>query len=75
MGQIGRLQQVNRELKRMGREERLCRAKGYFYFWFGDAINWYSASIYVSHASELTLEQWLEEFRIMDENHKAMMGM
>lgn len=58
---------VNKELKRLGHKERLRRGKGYFYFAEGNAASWHSSGVYVHSASELTLEQWVQERKRLSE--------
>jgi hypothetical protein len=52
---------VNRALRAAGRDERLVKGRGYYYFWGGDAASWPSSSVYVSHADVLSVEEWLAE--------------
>jgi hypothetical protein len=35
---------------------------GYFYFGGGGAVNWLTNSVTMQRVSDLTLDQWLEEF-------------
>jgi hypothetical protein len=53
---------VNRELKALGETPRLRAGRGYYYF-DGDAIGWPSSSVYVCYSDDLTVEQWLGEYR------------
>jgi hypothetical protein len=55
-------QMVNDALRTRGRDESLREGEGYFYFGGGDAVNWLSTSVMAKKLSDLTLEQWLEEF-------------
>jgi hypothetical protein len=62
---------VNKELKRMGVEERLYKGEGYFYFIYGDAPDWVGgSSVPVFRASDLTLDQWIEEFNSLKNHEK-----
>ncbi len=54
---------VNKELKRLGFQERLVRGNGYFYFFGGNAHMWNEDSVYVQSADQLTLDQWVEEYK------------
>lgn len=56
---------VNKALKTLGVEERLHNAGSYFYFYGGDSESWYSASVMVSSADCLTVEQWIEEYKTL----------
>jgi hypothetical protein len=53
---------VNDALLKRGRDESLRPGDGYFYFGGGDAVNWLTNSVRVGRVSDLTLDQWLEEF-------------
>jgi hypothetical protein len=57
-----RVAAVNRALKLAGREEKLVRGNGYYYFINGAADGWRSVSVSVCYADSLTLERWLDEF-------------
>jgi hypothetical protein len=52
---------VNKALKAAGYPERLRRGKGYFYFTEGDAMGWYTSSVYVYRLDTYTAEQWVEQ--------------
>jgi hypothetical protein len=53
---------INDALRERGRDESLRPGDGYFYFGGGEAVNWITNSVRVRRLSDLTLEQWLEEF-------------
>ncbi len=53
---------INDALRERGRDESLRPGGGYFYFGGGEAVNWLTNSVRVQRVSDLTLEQWLEEF-------------
>ena len=57
-----RVAEVNHHLKAMGAEEKLYRGRGYYYFAGGEASGWYSTSVYVFNADDLTLDRWLQEY-------------
>jgi hypothetical protein len=46
--------------KHTGADADLVKADGYFYFWFDAEAE--SHSVYVYRLSDLTLEDWLEEY-------------
>lgn len=64
---MNRVAEVNRALAAQGREERLRRGRGYYYFTGGDAPLWPASSVYVAHADALTVEQWLAEYARLKE--------
>ena len=53
---------VNDALRARGRDESLREGDGYFYFGGGEAVNWLSSTVMVKRISDLTLDQWLQEF-------------
>jgi hypothetical protein len=53
---------INDALRERGRDESLRPGDGYFYFGGGEAVNWLTNSVRVERVSDLTLDQWLEEF-------------
>lgn len=62
---------VNDALRERGRQESLREGDGYFYFGGGEAVHWLSSSVMVRKISDLTLEQWMEEFeKLLKANHK-----
>lgn len=63
---------VNDALRARGRDESLREGGGYFYFGGGDAVNWLSSSVMVKKLSDLTLEQWLQEFDRLLANEKKL---
>lgn len=54
---------INKELKKLGYAERLVKGSGYMYFMEGDANGWKQTAVYVTSANDLSLEQWLFEYR------------
>lgn len=52
---------VNKELKRLGFEERLYRGNGYYYFAEGGTPYWESSSVFVPAVTDLTLQEWVDE--------------
>lgn len=62
---------VNKELKRLGIEERLARdsSQCYFYFYGGDSASWTQSGVYgVRKASDLTIEGWIAEYNQLKAN-------
>jgi hypothetical protein len=57
-----RVAEVNAALKAMGREEKLTRGRGYYYFREGNSARWFSTSVYVYRADDLSVAEWLHEF-------------
>ena len=53
----------------------LARGDGYFYFWSGDAADWLERTVRVSTLHALTLEQWLEQFRILKKKNEGLLRM
>lgn len=54
---------VNRRLKAEGHEERLTRGNGYYYFRGGTTGSWMSTSVYVFRSDDLTVDEWMAEYR------------
>jgi hypothetical protein len=52
---------VNDALRARGRDESLRKGDGYFYFG-GEAVNWFSTGVQVRRLSDMTVKQWLQEF-------------
>ena len=57
------LKAINAELARLGATTRLARASGYFYFQFGEAVNWLDRTVQVSKVSDLSLNEWIGEYK------------
>jgi hypothetical protein len=57
------LKTVNDELMRLGHRARLEKASGYFYFFGGEATDWLDRTVQVAKISDLTREEWVEQFR------------
>lgn len=62
------LAKVNQALEQMGIEERLVKGQRYFYFWEGNAATWTSTMVCVERLNELTLNQWLNEYKNLSSN-------
>lgn len=56
------LKTVNEALANLGRNARLFKADGYFYFDFGEAAEWLDKTVSASTLGSRTLEEWLQEF-------------
>jgi hypothetical protein len=54
---------VNKAVAALGSSDELVKADGYFYFWGYDASNWPSSSVMANRVNDLTLEQWVEEYK------------
>jgi hypothetical protein len=55
------LKAINHELAKQGYTARLAKGAGYFYFQFGDAVDWWDRTIGVATLNALTLEHWVSE--------------
>ena len=59
---MNRVAEVNREIRKLyGSEMRLRRGQRYYYITGGPADAAFRQGIYVYRASDLTVEQWLDE--------------
>lgn len=56
------LKTINDQLAAKGHKARLEKGDGYFYFYDGEASDWLDRIVQVPTLSNLTLEQWVEEF-------------
>ena len=54
---------VNKALSAMGAEEMLMQGKNYFYFAGGDAFNWPSTMVCVYKINDLSLDEWLNQYK------------
>lgn len=59
------LLKVNAAIKAAGGNDELIRGDGYFYFAGGDAAQWPSSSVTVSHIGAFTVAEWMEERRVL----------
>jgi hypothetical protein len=57
---MNRVAEVNRELRLRGISEKLTAGKGYYYFRDGDAADWYSSSVPVYRASQVSVQFFLD---------------
>ena len=66
-----KLPQVNKFLQQHGIENvRLERGHGYFTFWGVPIDQWLNRVVVVDRLDALTLEQWLEKYRQLEEQNK-----
>jgi hypothetical protein len=68
------LKTVNDELARLGHVTRLAKAAGYFYFQFGEAADWLDRTVSVPTINSLTVTQWIEEFRRLQQVNQQLTG-
>lgn len=55
------INEVNKALNDNGHAERLYKGNGYFYFWDGEAPNWYTSSVPVFRLGHIpTVDGWLK---------------
>src|SRR5215467_11577521 len=59
------LKSINDELAKRGYTARLVRARGYFYFQFGEATLWLDRTVNLPTLNSLTLPEWITEFEIL----------
>jgi hypothetical protein len=59
------LKAINDELAKRGYTARLARARGYFYFQFGEAAYWLDRTVNLPTLNSLTLPEWITEFELL----------
>ena len=64
---------INDEMARLGHTARLKKGAGYFYFDSGEASDWLDRTVGVRKINDLTLKQWVEEFRRLKQLNEQMM--
>lgn len=64
------LRTVNNALAERGVKERLFKGNGYLYFSGGNAHKWHSSMVCVYKLNHLTLDQWLNEWKMLSGNSK-----
>ena len=69
------LKTINAELAQRGIRALLARGDGYFYFWSGEAADWLERTVRVPNLRDLTIEQWLEQFRILKKKNVGLLRM
>lgn len=67
------LKVINDELARLGRKERLAKASNYFLFTGGEADDWIDRTVGVRKINDLTLKEWIAEFRRLKEVNEQIM--
>jgi len=68
------LKAINDELAKRGYTARLARARGYFYFLFGEAAYWLDRTVNLPTLNSLTLPEWITEFELLrkfNRKHRA----
>lgn len=68
------LKTVNDELARLGRAERLAKGHNYFYFTGGAAEKWVEHSVGVRGLNQLTLKEWIAEFKRLKALNEQIIG-
>ena len=64
---------VNDELAKLGHTARLAKGSGYFYFESGEAEDWIDRTVGVRTINSLTLKQWIEEFRRLQQLNRQIL--
>lgn len=70
----GTYQSVNAALRKIGAAEKLVKGDGYCYFIDGDAHGWPAQSVYVYRMSDLTVAQWIAEYRSLKAAYEQRVG-
>lgn len=68
------LKAVNDELARLGYGARLAKGGGYFYFEFGEAVDWLDRTVTVPTISSHSLEEWIAEFQRLKKLNGQLIG-
>ncbi len=68
------LKAINGELERLGSNALLAKGDGYFYFLGGEAADWLDRTVRVPTLQSLTLEQWIEHFRLLREKNQELLA-
>jgi hypothetical protein len=68
------LKAINGELERLGSQAVLAKGDGYFYFLGGEAADWLDRTVRVPTLQSLTLEQWIEQFRVLREKNQELLA-
>ena len=68
------LKAVNDQFARLGYTARLAKGGGYFYFQFGEAADWLDRTVPVSTIGSRTLEEWIGEFRRLEQLNARILG-
>lgn len=67
------LKVVNGELARLGHKAELAKGSGYFFFRGPEADDWIDRSVAVRTINSLTLKQWIEEYRRLEELNRQIL--
>lgn len=62
---------INAAIRAAGGTEELVRGNGYFYFTAGRACHWPATAVYAAHLGAMTVEQWVAEWRCLQEAGNA----
>ncbi len=68
------LKNINAALKAKGYKDELFKGYGYFYFMGDDAMNWNSGSVMTPHLTSMSVEEWVQEYEEMKNNHLVTKG-
>lgn len=64
------IKRINKELENRGHKGiELVKGEGYFWFTGGETASFRSSSVYVFRLSHLTLDEWVQEYENMLEEH------
>ena len=66
------LKAVNDELARLGHTARLAKGSGYFYFQFGEAVNWLDRTVVADTIGSRSVDEWIGEFRRLQERNEEI---
>lgn len=58
------IKKVEKALSEIGANVHIWKGEGYYYFYGPDADHWFDTMVYVSRLNDLTLDQWIEEYRM-----------
>lgn len=66
------LKNINAALKIKGYSDELVKGNGYFYFSGDKSANWHTSSVPTMHLNAMTVEEWIEQYELMmnEHNHK-----
>lgn len=62
------LKKVNKTLQELGAQEILVKGEGYYYFTEGNSYNWETSSVMVMSLNELSLQEWIAEWKSLSGN-------
>src|SRR5579872_264184 len=68
------LKKINAELLKGGHTAMLGKGDGYFYFWGGETVNWLERTVRVPTLKSFTLDQWLNQFHILEEKNRKLLS-